>query len=38
MTPRMWLLVLFSFSALLVIQLADRDHSPVVDEPIAQAQ
>ena len=38
MTPRMWLLVLFSFTALLVIQLADHDRSAVVDEPIAQAQ
>lgn len=38
MTPRMWLLVVFSFSALLVIQLADYDRSPVAEEPIAQAQ
>jgi hypothetical protein len=34
----MWLLVLFSFTALLVIQLADRDRSAVAEEPIAQAQ
>jgi hypothetical protein len=34
----MWLLVLFSFTALLVIQLADHDRSATVDEPIAQAQ
>jgi hypothetical protein len=38
MTPRMWIIAVFSFTALLVIQLADRNRNPEPRDSVAQVQ
>lgn len=38
MTPRMWLVTIFSVAAFLAIQFAQDDHEQTVENSLAQAQ